>query len=172
MVFIYILKLQNGKWYIGKTNNVFTRYAQHKEGRGSAWTRIHKPIKVHFSYEQKSPFDEDKTTKEYMAKYGIQNVRGGAFVKPTLPNNVVQELQREIWMATDCCFHCGSPDHFGKHCPTPTPTPTLESTEPQTIQNKQCETPPKQLSSHATPDSLHNKYYECAWCGIIWSFCF
>lgn len=39
----------NGKWYIGKTNDVFTRYAQHKEGNGSAWTRIHK---IHF---QKTP---------------------------------------------------------------------------------------------------------------------
>ena len=170
----------NGKWYIGKTSDVFTRYAQYKEGNVSAWTRIHKPIKVHFSYEQKSPFDEDKTTKEYMAKYGIENVRGGAFVRPTLPERVLQDLQKEIWMAMDCCFRCGSPDHFGKSCPisrskiilspTPTPPPSPEIQSPNNSPIQKVRICSNKKHSHIkkdTPDPKNKIRIECIWCNQL-----
>ena len=44
MVHIYILQLENNKYYIGKTNNPSFRINDHFTGKGSAWTSIHKPI--------------------------------------------------------------------------------------------------------------------------------
>ncbi len=70
---IYILRLKDGKYYIGKTDNTLQRYQEHLEGRGSAWTRKHKPVDVMKVILNASPFDEDKCVKEYMAKYGTEN---------------------------------------------------------------------------------------------------
>jgi predicted GIY-YIG superfamily endonuclease len=81
---IYILQLKDGKYYIGKSDNVMKRYEEHLQGKGSKWTTMYKPISVVKVIENASPFEEDKITKEYMAKYGISNVRGGSYVSITL----------------------------------------------------------------------------------------
>ena len=39
MTNIYILKLKNNKYYIGKTNNPQFRLTQHFDSNGSAWTK-------------------------------------------------------------------------------------------------------------------------------------
>ena len=46
MVFIYILKLQAGKYYVGKTTNPSFRLDKHFNGDGSAWTKKYAPIKL------------------------------------------------------------------------------------------------------------------------------
>ena len=46
MVFIYILKCQQGKYYIGKTHNPEFRINNHQYGNGSAWTKKYKPIQL------------------------------------------------------------------------------------------------------------------------------
>ena len=113
---IYILKLQGGKYYVGKTNNPMKRYQEHLEGRGSAWTKKHKPISVEKVIKNASPFDEDKYTKEYMAKYGIDKVRGGSYVSLELDEVQEEALTREIWGAKDCCANCGRKGHFIMDC--------------------------------------------------------
>lgn len=46
MEYIYILKLKNNKYYIGKTLNVENRFHQHINGTGSSWTKKYKPISI------------------------------------------------------------------------------------------------------------------------------
>ena len=41
---IYVLKLQGGRYYVGKSQDVIGRYKQHMDGKGSAWTKKYKPI--------------------------------------------------------------------------------------------------------------------------------
>ena len=41
------LKLDEEKYYVGKSNNVKKRYKEHITGNGSAWTRMYKPISIH-----------------------------------------------------------------------------------------------------------------------------
>jgi predicted GIY-YIG superfamily endonuclease len=113
---IYIIKLQGGKYYIGKTSNPVKRYQEHLEGRGSAWTKKYKPISVERVIKNASPFDEDKYTKEYMAKYGIDKVRGGSYVEVELSEFHTDALNMEIWAAKDCCTQCGRKGHFVKDC--------------------------------------------------------
>jgi predicted GIY-YIG superfamily endonuclease len=113
---IYILNLENGKYYIGKSNNIANRVQQHIEGDGSVWTRKYKPISVKQILQNVSPFEEDKHVKEYMAKYGIDNVRGGSYVSEYLTHEEYSLLQKEIWGAKDCCTVCGRSGHFAKDC--------------------------------------------------------
>jgi len=74
MVWIYILKLCSGKYYVGKTTNPEFRLADHFDSAGSTWTSKYKPIDLIPNCDD---FDEDKHTLICMNKYGIENVRGG-----------------------------------------------------------------------------------------------
>lgn len=117
---IYILKLTQGKYYIGKSNNPTLRIHEHfnGSGNGSMWTAFYKPTEVIAIIPNSSIYDEDKYTLEYMDKYGIDNVRGGTFSNPTLSGDDIHMLNRLRWSAKDLCFYCGSNSHFAKNCPT------------------------------------------------------
>lgn len=113
---IYILRLEGGRYYVGKSDNIMNRYVQHMNGSGSAWTRKYKPVALEKKIENVSPFEEDKYTKEYMSKYGMDKVRGGSYVEVTLSDFQKQSLNTEIWAAKDCCTQCGRKGHFVKAC--------------------------------------------------------
>ena len=113
---IYVLRLQGGKYYVGKSDNVAKRYQQHLAGSGSAWTKLHRPVSLVKTIENVSPFQEDAITKEYMAKYGTENVRGGSYVQVDLDDFQKETLNREKWGAKDLCTQCGRSGHFVKDC--------------------------------------------------------
>jgi predicted GIY-YIG superfamily endonuclease len=116
MTNVYILLLEGGKYYVGKSEDVIRRYQQHVNGGGSYWTRKYKPISIEKTIVNASPFDEDKITKEYMSKYGIDNVRGGSYVEIELSEFHKDALKMEIWAAKDLCTQCGRAGHFVKDC--------------------------------------------------------
>ena len=60
---IYVLLLEHNKYYVGKSNSVKERFEQHKNGMGSVWTRMYKPISLEKTIDQASPFDEDRYVK-------------------------------------------------------------------------------------------------------------
>jgi hypothetical protein len=63
-----------------------------------------------------SHFDEDKYVKEYMAKYGIENVRGGTYSNIVLDDNSILVLEKEIRHSKNLCTNCGRNTHFIKDC--------------------------------------------------------
>lgn len=113
---LYVLQLQGGKYYIGKTSDFERRYREHKSGCGSSWTSLHKPVKVIELRTLKDEYDENNTTKEYMKRYGIDNVRGGSYTQTNLPENFKSAIQSEIRGNTNACFKCGESGHYAKDC--------------------------------------------------------
>lgn len=113
---IYIIKCQHDKYYIGKSKNLENRILQHFQEIGSAWTGLHKPIEVVDTIKNADNFDEDKYTKIYMAKYGMDNVRGGSYVQISLSPDVKKYLEKEINSTYDYCYRCGRTDHFINKC--------------------------------------------------------
>lgn len=113
---IYIIKCQHDKYYIGKSKNLENRILEHFQEIGSAWTSLHKPIEVIETIKNADSFDEDKYTKIYMAKYGIDNVRGGSYVQISLDLDVKKYLEKEINSTYDYCHRCGRTDHFINRC--------------------------------------------------------
>jgi hypothetical protein len=150
---IYILKLQGGKFYVGKSYNVMKRYQEHLSGSGSAWTKMYKPIALEKIVPNASVFDEDKYVKIYMAKYGMQNVRGGTYVSKILTREQEIILNNEIRAATDACTSCGRQGHFAKDCYAK--TELIETSRPSSKK-----TPP-------TPRDTSTKYQfnQCYNCG-------
>jgi hypothetical protein len=116
MVFIYVLELENNKYYIGKSSNPKNRIKKHFSNNGSVWTIMHKPIKVVEIISNCDIYDEDKITLKYMDKYGIGNVRGGYFSQATLSSVQLHFLIQLLRSANDKCLCCGSKGHFASEC--------------------------------------------------------
>lgn len=80
---VYVLALENGKFYVGYTNSKI-RIIAHFQGEGSSWTKLHKPIAV---VEHITPVyvdTEKQTTLRYMRLHGWENVRGGGWSQVNL----------------------------------------------------------------------------------------
>lgn len=120
-MFIYILKLKNEKYYIGKSRNKNTlikRIKQHYTYRGSVWTKKYKPQKIIdvIKYDENDKYIEDKIVFDYMNKYGIDNVRGGSFCQIKLNQEEIKIIKKIIQTEEDRCFYCNSNEHLINKC--------------------------------------------------------
>ncbi len=101
MATIYILKLTGDNWYIGETNDLERRYQNHLEGLGTAWTKKFRPMELYDQLPNSGLNYANNVTKDYMAKYGIDKVRGGIYTKMILSGDKINSLKREIREAKD-----------------------------------------------------------------------
>jgi len=113
---VYVLKLEGGRYYVGKAQDPMRRYQEHLDGDGSAWTRRFPPVSLVETRMGVSPFEEDKATKEYMAIHGIDKVRGGSYVTEELSTTQWEECRTALRAAGDCCTRCGRKGHFVATC--------------------------------------------------------
>lgn len=115
---VYVLQLDNDKYYVGKTDDVDRRIKEHIDGHGSEWTHIHRYVNLLRTIRQDSGFTEDFTTIEMMKQYGIENVRGGSFCQVVLPDYQLKTLDYLFKSAEGQCFYCSSTFHCINKCPT------------------------------------------------------
>jgi len=115
---VYVLELEDNKYYVGKSSDKGERIQRHTNGYGSAWTKKYKPIHELAPLTNPQPsFWELWETLELMKKYGIDNVRGSMFTSP------FQLLREDKIMAAqlycelyDLCRKCGWEGHFITYC--------------------------------------------------------
>ncbi len=78
---VYILKLEDNKYYIGRTNNTNFEIKDLK----SYWTDVYRPIKLLEFF----PLTDEYNEKKYIEKYGEENIYG-------LNTDYTKEMQRLI----------------------------------------------------------------------------
>ena len=121
---IYVLELEDGCFYVGKTSNPDARLEQHRNlGRytGAAWTRLHPPTTTGYLVcrqvkKEYSGLEEDALTQMWMMKKGIDKVRGGSYSQCVLPGHQLKTLQQATWHCMGACTGCGADDHWVEQC--------------------------------------------------------
>ena len=79
---LYVLRLEGDNYYVGMSYNLNFRFAQHWQGKGAKWTKLHKPLEViRIIYPALEENIENKITLEYIALYGADRVKGGSYCK-------------------------------------------------------------------------------------------
>ena len=116
---IYILQLEDNKYYVGYSKNTHTcdiRLMKHFNETGSEWTKKYKPISI-IKKINGDMFDEEKHTLLCMDKYGVDNVRGGSYTKITLSQNDKEKAIQTIRSILNKCYICDSKEHYANCCP-------------------------------------------------------
>ena len=119
--YIYVIStLDDLYFYIGVTKSVKTRLRQHNDGEGAAWTKhilTLRPSGFKLVEKRKlnDPLEEDFVTKQYMSRYNVHRVRGGAYSQVVLQDWQIRALETEIAHAKNECFKCGG-DHYAADC--------------------------------------------------------
>lgn len=112
---IYILELENNKYYVGRSKCSKKRILQHFNNNGSEWTKLYKPIRIISQFKGDS-WDEEKYTLITMDKYEIDNVRGGSYCKIILTESEKEKAIQTIASVMDKCYKCGETGHFANEC--------------------------------------------------------
>ena len=87
-IYLYVLALADGCFYVGLTSDVANRMAQHFAGEGSEWTKMHAPQQILHTIctgtkdGRAAEQMEDEVTITLMLRHGIDKVRGGHFSYP------------------------------------------------------------------------------------------
>lgn len=115
--YVYLLELQNGKYYVGRTNDVTRRVQQHRGDSDAEWVHLHHFVRLVSSRPISSRLEEDLEVKKAMLQYGIDNVRGGTYSTIFLSEQTMATLKQELVHAEDKCFGCGGKDHYLSTCP-------------------------------------------------------
>ncbi|TNF78776.1 GIY-YIG nuclease family protein [Pseudomonas sp. ICMP22404] len=94
---LYVLELENGKFYVGQAKDPDRRIRKHFNGSGSEWTRLHAPVKE-LMRESLQDVDyraaelaENELVLKLMRQYGFHNVRGGFFA-----NTSVEHVEKNL----------------------------------------------------------------------------
>lgn len=115
MTSIYVLKLQDDKYYVGKTdckNNILEYFTD----SNSDWIKKYPPISIIKKYAIKNDFCIDYYTLLTMKNHEIDNVRGGSFQNIELKN---AEKIKALNLMKSCfnrCFKCNVKGHTDEEC--------------------------------------------------------
>lgn len=87
--YTYVLQLQDGKIYVGNTDNIYARLLEHRlmSPSSALWVKHHGPVERVLEISRGSgKADEHYKTLQYMSMFGWQNVRGSSYCKVQMFN--------------------------------------------------------------------------------------
>jgi len=119
---VYVLALQNGGYYVGKSRDIDARVQQHRNGTGSAWCRHQGgvlgevPTVVAGSLLDIASWEMSETVTQ-MLIHGFENVRGWEFSScVALSCRECDTIKTIVMGQGDLCRRCGGEGHFATGC--------------------------------------------------------
>ena len=115
---VYVLQLEQNKYYVGESINPEKRINDHFLGKGVAWTRLYKPVKILEPFTKKQDnFWELSETIQRMGYHGADNVRGSLFTKTSELTRYEKIMAAQLYCELhNLCRKCGGDDHFINQC--------------------------------------------------------
>ena len=118
---VYVLELEDGCYYIGRSKHLQSRLKKHKNGNSVYFVGRHKMLRLEkvFAYENEECdlFDEEAVFFKYCKMYGIDKCRGGRLSGILLNGQDTKTVEDMLKNSSDNCFLCQSPSHWWKSCP-------------------------------------------------------
>lgn len=136
---VYVLELQRGFYYVGKSHDIQRRIRQHVHGQDAAyWCKKYGPmIAVHPPMTQHT-LDMDTWERDEliarMLKHGFGCVRGWQILDPTeqLSTGSYHTIKNLIMGSKDLCRQCGHFGHFVNQCSDSSKAPWLQKLDAST----------------------------------------
>lgn len=129
---VYVLVLDDGTRYVGKSENMSFRIEQHLGGAGaSAWCAKGGTARARREAPCTPPMQdlnlwEQKETVEQMLRHGCNRVRGWEFTQcAPLTRDQLATLESLVFGSRDACRKCGRAGHFASRCYATTLAPWL-----------------------------------------------
>jgi hypothetical protein len=121
---VYVLELQHGFFYVGKSHDIQKRVMQHAHGQEacSHWCKKYGPMVAVHPPMTKHTVDMDTWERDElvarMMKHGFHCVRGWQILDPTetLSQGSYCTVKNLIMGSKDLCRLCGHFGHFVKDC--------------------------------------------------------
>jgi ribosomal protein L37E len=119
---VYVLALEQGGIYVGRSADIDSRIQQHRSGLGSAWCRrqggvVSEEPTVHAGSPDDLASWEMNETVAQMLIHGFENVRGWEFTNcAALTSKECDTLKTLVMGQGNMCRRCGGEGHFAQHC--------------------------------------------------------
>lgn len=116
---VYVLELEEGKIYVGRSAAVGRRLDAHIEGRGSRWTQKYPVVRRLdlLSEPGGDPKSREIAETLHWAKLrGVANVRGAHWCRVNPPPAEERWMRQQVYGFFDLCYVCGRRGHFARHC--------------------------------------------------------
>ena len=114
---IYVIELTGGKFFVGAAP-ADGRGPSVLKGAAAAWISAHLPVVKHVSTAAAFDlFEAEAVARQYMAHFGIENVRSLSHCALVLDADTLRVLKAEVATAAGTCFLCGETRHCRDACP-------------------------------------------------------
>lgn len=117
-MYIYILRLEEDKYYVGlyemsldPPNMEEILYHINND-----WVNTYNPIELLDIVPLSDSFDVNTIMFKLMNEFGIDNVRGGKFCNLSLNEDERYVFAKLVYGMTDKCYQCGHYGHYKHHC--------------------------------------------------------
>ena len=101
---VYVIKHSNGMIYVGKSNDIDQRIAQHEHSKGFL---VELPTITEPLHNDHESWERNETLAQ-MNKHGIEKVRGWMYTTKILTKSNVKSIQEQLCEKFDLCRVCAS----------------------------------------------------------------
>jgi hypothetical protein len=116
MITIFVLKLKNNKYFVGTTKEENFKLEEHFKPTDFEWTQKYAPICIQEIIKSSDFSDINKYVFEYMAEYGIINVRGGDYSHIKINEFGKSKIHKMLNHDQKNCYICGNKNHTSNNC--------------------------------------------------------